>query len=490
MELLGDPRGIFVYDDYAHHPTKVRETLKAVRQKHPKSKITAVVEPHSYSRTKALLKSYKGAFESADKIIIAPIFRARDSEKFGVNEDSIVKTSGHRNISSAGSFDEIANQIAKEGKSGDVIIVMGAGESYKLSRELVGLLKTKPSIEKDVSLAPFTTFGVGGKVSYFMTFNNESQLKNSIRDIKKYNLPVITLGGGSNLLVSDRKLNAVILRFAGKGIAKISEDKLNVVLHIEAGTLWDKLVEYAVENNFQGIECMSGIPGTVGASPVQNIGAYGQEIEDVFESLEAFDLETHEFRTFSKAQCRFGYRDSIFKKQYKNRYLITSVNLSLRKNAQPSLAYSSLSEALNKRGIKNPRLGDVRNCVLEIRKAKFGTLTGEGTAGSFFKNPVVSKTKLQQLLKDFPEISFNEVEGGYKLFAGWLIENAGWRGKDQGNVGVNKNNALVIIKLNDRAKAIEILGLSKDIQKSVKEKHGIELEREVNLLGFKNEELR
>lgn len=489
MELIGKPCGVLVYDDYAHHPTKVRETLKAIRQKHPQSKIIAVIEPHSYSRTKALLNGYKGAFATADRVLIAPIFKARDNSNFGVSEKSIVEVSGHQNITIAGSVRDALNQLTEFVKKGDIVIVMGAGESYKLAEKLVAELKVK-TIRKGVSLASYTTFGVGGKVSYFVTLFNQQQLKKEIGFIKRLNLPLIALGGGSNLLVTDKKTKAVILHYVGEGIERLKEDRSKVIIRIEAGTLWDSVVEYAVKHSLAGIECMSGIPGTTGAAPIQNIGAYGQELKDVFVGLTAFDMVSMKFRTFNKEECEFGYRDSIFKNKHKNRFLITSVDLALKKNSLPGLSYSSLADAIEKKGIKKPTLNDVRESVLKIRKEKFGSINGKGTAGSFFKNPIVSKEKLAELQKNYPDVYFNEVNNGFKLFAGWLIEMAGFRGVKRNNVGVSEKNALVITKLNSKARAGEILKLSRDIQKAVKEKFGITIEREVNLLGFKDEELR
>lgn len=330
-----------------------------------------------------------------------------------------------------------------------------------------------------------TTFGIGGKIDNYFEVKNEKEIRGAVEKAKKNNLKIFIIGGGSDILASDKKFGGVVIKYIGDSI-KFSEDG---TIESEAGLSWDRLVEAAVERNLGGVECLSGIPGTVGASPIQNIGAYGQELKDVFAGLEAFDIRKEKFVKFDKEACEFSYRESIFKKkEYWQRYLITKVILKLVKDAKPKIRYDSLSNYLAARNIKNPSLYEVRLAVLEIRASKFESPDVVGNAGSFFKNPVIDRKKADGLLKKYPGMPCRrQNDGTYKCFAGWFIEKAGWKGKTHKGAGVSPNHALILINKTGNAKASDVAELSNLIIKDVKEKFGIVLSPEVQFINFDGE---
>ncbi len=472
MELIADRGGIKVYDDYAHHPTAIKTTIEGLRTEFPDARILVVDEPHGYKRTKALLENYKGVFDSANKVYIGPIFIARDKFDATITPQLVAEKSGHKDCKGFSSISNIFKNIRMDLRKGDIVLVMGAGKSYLWAREIAKLLP--------VRFSDVTTFRVGGKIKKYIEISSRDEVVESIKDIKKMGLPIFILGGGSDILVSDEDFNGVVLRFTGNSI-KLSGNNLIA----EAGAEWDKIVSVAIENEMAGIECLSGIPGTTGAAPIQNIGAYGQEIRETFVSLEAFDIENEKFVTFGGDECKFGYRESIFKtKDYWQRYLITAVSLKLVKNGKPRIEYESLKVYLKEKGIKSPTLKEVRDAVLKIRAGKFEDPKVIGNAGSFFKNPVIDELSFQDLIKKFPDLGYFKVGNKYKIFAGWLIDRAGWKGKIYKSAGVSPRHALILINPKGAAKADDVYELSEKIIKNIGSKFGIKLEREVQLINF------
>jgi UDP-N-acetylmuramate dehydrogenase len=340
-------------------------------------------------------------------------------------------------------------------------------------------------IEKEVSLKPYNTFGIDVNAKYFATFKTEKDLKailkfNDINQAQK-----LVLGGGSNLLLTDH-FNGVVLKNEISGIEITKETKNEVFLKAGAGEVWHDLVMYAVQHNFGGIENLSLIPGSVGAAPMQNIGAYGIEIKDVFYELEAIDINTLEEVRFTKKRCRFGYRESIFKQDFKDKYIITNVTLKLSKRPKINTSYGAINDELKKMNVKNPSIKDVSRAVINIRQAKLPNPAEIGNSGSFFKNPVVSKQKFDTLQSKFPNIAHYPIsDTQIKLAAGWLIDQAGWKGRtfenEHGSYGVHKNQALVLVNYGG-AKGQDILNLSNEIIKDIKQKFGVDLEREVNVI--------
>lgn len=475
LELLNESGKIKVYDDYAHHPTAIAATLEALRSLYPKNRILAIVEAHGYKRTKALLFLYKGVFKDADYVLIGPIYKARDSKTYGMTPDSIAKASGHRNIHGYDSFKKIKDVIFKKAKKGDVILIMGAGDSYIWVRELSNLFA-------GVSFRDLTTFKIGGKIKHYREVSNRRDLVNTISFATVNKLPIFIIGAGSDILVSDKDFDGVVIKYASNSISFLK----NGIVEAQAGVIWDDLVKGAVKNNLQGIECLSGIPGTVGAAPIQNIGAYGQELKDTFVGLEAYDIEKKKFRTFDKTDCKFAYRESIFKRpDYWQKYVIVSVKFSLNLNSKPSLEYVSLKNYLAEKSGLKPSLFDVRNAVLKIRAGKFEDPKKVGNAGSFFKNPIINKGEFKRLKNDFSDMPlFENKDKTYKCFAGWFIEKTGWKGKKYKNAQVSPNHALVLINPEGRARATDIIELAERITADVYAKFKIKLEKEVQLINF------
>jgi len=341
--------------------------------------------------------------------------------------------------------------------------------------------------KKNIPISKLTTFKTGGKAKYFIEVENKKELLDAIDFAKRNSLAIFILGGGSDILMSDKGFDGLVLKHSGKKVSYSDKGDESVLVRAEAGVNWDKLVEESVKRNFQGIETMSGIPGTVGASPVQNIGAYGQELKDSFYELTAYDLKENKFVVLNKEDCEFSYRDSIFKSgKYKGRYVITGVTLELQKNKNPHVEYKSLIKYLEAKNIKNPNLSQVRNAVLDLRGQKLEDPKIIGNAGSFFKNPIISKEKFEKLLIDYPDIPNYPQNGKVKLFSGWLIEKTGWKGKKYNKAAVSSKNALVLINPGN-ATSKDIKELSEQIAKDVYEKFRVKLEPEVQLIGFEKE---
>jgi len=334
-------------------------------------------------------------------------------------------------------------------------------------------------IQENISLLPFNTFRIAVNAKYFVEVKNIAELQSVLAsDICKQN-ELLVLGGGSNLLLT-KDFDGLVIRLGIRGITVCEQDG-EVFVEAGAAEVWNDFVLYCVAQNFAGLENLTLIPGTVGASPVQNIGAYGVEIKDTFHSLLAIEIATGEVKVFDKAACKFDYRESIFKSELKNKYIIASVVFKLQKNAALKLSYGAIQEELKNRGIEHPSIKDVSEVVAAIRVAKLPDPSTIGNSGSFFKNPIISASLFQQLVSEFPAIvHFPLADGQEKLAAGWLIEQCGWKGKQIGNAGTWKNQALVLVNFGG-ASGKEIYDFSELIIQSVKAKFGVELAREVNI---------
>ena len=332
-------------------------------------------------------------------------------------------------------------------------------------------------IQQNISLKEFNTFGIDVKAKAFARFSSIEQLNLILRENE--NLPLFILGGGSNILFT-KDVEALVLKNEISGIELIEETSETVLVKAGAGVVWHDFVLYTIDKGWSGIENMSLIPGNVGASPMQNIGAYGVEIKDVFSYLEAFNLSTKELERIDANTCNFGYRESIFKREAKGKYIITSVAFQLKKTPEFKTSYGAIQDELNKNNTPLS-IKAISDAVISIRQSKLPNPKELGNAGSFFKNPVVSKDLFQKLLVKFPEIpNYPQENGLVKLAAGWLIEQAGWKGKRIGNVGMHEKQALVLVNYGG-ATGEELLEHSQRVIDSVKEKFSVELEREVNI---------
>lgn len=329
------------------------------------------------------------------------------------------------------------------------------------------------------SLLPYNTFGIDVKADFFIEYDSIDDLQAALQSDTVRQNKILHVGGGSNLLfLADFK--GVVLHSAIKSIEKVREDANSVYLKVGSGVVWDDLVAYCVENGWGGVENLSLIPGEVGASAVQNIGAYGVEVQDVIVEVDAVEIQTTATRVFSNEECRYGYRNSIFKNELKGKYIITSVVFRLDKQPTYRLNYQHLEEEVLKNGEVN--LQNIRRTIVAVRESKLPDPKVQGNAGSFFMNPVVSKDKFETLQKIYPNIPHYFVsEAEEKIPAGWLIDQCGWKGKQIGNAGVHDKQALVLVNKGG-ATGAEIVHLAEQIQASVKERFGIELHAEVNYI--------
>lgn len=337
------------------------------------------------------------------------------------------------------------------------------------------------NIQKNYPLKNLNTFGIDVKAQLFADIKSEEQLYLLLTDKNFKEIPKFILGGGSNILFT-QDFPGIVIKNSIPGIEIIKENENNVLVKSGAGESWHDLVLFCVGRNLGGIENLSLIPGTVGAAPMQNIGAYGQELKDVFEYLEGFYIDSGEKANFTKDKCRFGYRDSIFKRELKNKFVITSVVLQLSKNPVLKLDYGTVKEELEKLNLKKITIKNVSDVICKIRKSKLPDPKQIGNAGSFFKNPEVSEDIFSKLKAEFPAIIGYPLENKkVKLAAGWLIEQCGWKGKRVGNTGSHSRQALVLVNYGG-AKGSEVLKLAEEIEESVKNKFGIELEEEINIV--------
>lgn len=477
LELIGEAGGIKIFDDYAHHPTAIRETISALKENFKDNRVFVVIEPHGYERTFALLENYKGIFGKADKVFIGPIFKARDKNTFGITPQKIADVSENKNVYGFNSFRKIKEKVISQIKNGDVILVMGAGKSYLWAKEI--------SESLPVYFSDLTTFKLGGKIKKYFEIKDKKEIKDTVSQIKKLKLPIFIIGEGSDVLVSNKNFEGAVVRYIPDSIS--FEENGKIVS--EAGANWDRLVEEAVKRNLSGIESLSGIPGTVGASPIQNIGAYGVELKDTFVSLEAFDIKEEKFVTFTKEQCGFGYRESIFKqKENWQRFIITSVTFKLTKGKYAKTKYDSLKKYISS---KKPTISEIREAVLKARDDKLENPKEIGNAGSFFKNPIIDLDKKREIESHFPNAKIFPFEGNtsnkgdsFKVYAGWLIEKAGWKGKVYKSAAVSEKHALILINKGGKSIPQDVFDLSEKIIVDVYAKFGIKLEREVQLINF------
>lgn len=335
-------------------------------------------------------------------------------------------------------------------------------------------------IQKNYDLTKLNTFGVKAKADFFAEIEKEEDLLELFKTPEFKNNEKLFLGKGSNILFTKDFKGIVVLNKL-KGIEILKENTENIWIKSMGGEVWNDLVLFAVDKGYWGIENLSLVPGTVGATPVQNIGAYGVELKDVLDSLEAFNIENGEKKVFSNEECEFGYRDSIFKNKYKGKYFISAVILKLSKKENKNINYKVLKEYVEKNNLKLNGVKDISNAIIEIRKSKLPNPNVLGNAGSFFKNVFVEKSKLEEIKKMYPEVPSFEEENLLKIPTGWLIEKCGWKGKKIGNVGVHDKQALILVNYGG-ATGEEIRNLSEQIISSVFSKFGLKIEREVNLI--------
>jgi UDP-N-acetylmuramate dehydrogenase len=335
-------------------------------------------------------------------------------------------------------------------------------------------------IQQNFSLKKYNTFGIEAKAKQFVAVHSTAELKAILQQHPSE--PKFVLGGGSNMLLT-QDIQALVIHIDLKGKRILKQDDDFVWVESMAGENWHEFVLWTIGQNFGGLENMSLIPGNVGTTPVQNIGAYGTEMKDTFVSCEAMDIAGQQMKTFTKADCNFGYRESIFKHEAKDRYIITSVVFKLTKrNHKINVSYGDITKELEKQNISTPTLKDVSNAVIAIRQSKLPDPKELGNSGSFFKNPIIPKEqyeKARALHPEMPHYAVSETE--VKVPAGWLIEKAGFKGKRFGDAGIHKNQALVLVNYGN-ATGQEILAVSKDIQATILREFGIAIEAEVNVI--------
>lgn len=337
------------------------------------------------------------------------------------------------------------------------------------------------SIKENYSLKKLNTFGIEVKSKFFTEINQTEELNDIFTSEKFSTIPKLVLGGGSNLLFT-QDFEGLIIKINTKKIQELYEDEEIVLVQAEAGVLWNDLVNYAISKNYGGIENLSLIPGTVGAAPIQNIGAYGVELKDVFSYLEAFEIATKESKTFLNEECKFGYRDSIFKNELKGKYVITNITLKLTKKPLFNTSYGAIQDTMKELKLDTLSIENISKAVCHIRRTKLPDPEEIGNAGSFFKNPEITEEHFMELKEEFPDIvSYKTNTSKVKIPAGWLIEKCGWKGKTFESYGVHKNQALVLVNYG-KAKGNDIKVLSEEIAKSVLKTFKIALETEVNII--------
>ncbi len=337
-------------------------------------------------------------------------------------------------------------------------------------------------ILKNISLKSYNTFGLYISASEYTEVTDVDSLVNFIRAGRLEGKKYLILGGGSNVLFTG-DYDGLVIRNMVVGIRMKECDDSNVLVTAGAGVVWDDLVHYCIKHDLGGIENLISIPGSVGAGPIQNIGAYGVELKDTFHSLDAIEIATGELRTFYKEECEFGYRDSIFKREQKGKFIIVSVSLLLKSKSKPDISYGAISEELIKMGIQDrPAIGDVGKAISSIRQRKLPDPENIGNAGSFFKNPLIEEKMYFEIRKRYPDMpSYKGEPGMVKVPAGWMIEQCGWKGKRHGSAGVHDKQALVLINTGN-ASGKEVLELAGQIMDSVNDRFGISLEMEVNVI--------
>ena len=336
-------------------------------------------------------------------------------------------------------------------------------------------------LEENVQLRDFNTFHISSLARYLITAASTEDLYEGIEFAKKENYSSLILGGGSNILLTN-DVNGLVIRNRIMGISVVREDPHHIYVKSGAGENWHGFVQYCVQNGFAGVENLSLIPGSVGASPMQNIGAYGVEVKDVFEMLEAVNREDGSLHIFSANDCAFGYRESVFKNKFRDQFIITSVTFRLNREPVYHTSYGAIKTELEKMGVQDLSIKAISQAVINIRTSKLPDPAEIGNAGSFFKNPLIPAIQFETLKKEFPAIvAFPSDQGQVKIAAGWLIEQCGWKGYRKGDAGCYPKQALVLVNYGT-ATGTEILELSEEIIVSVEQKFGVKLEREVNVI--------
>ena len=333
-------------------------------------------------------------------------------------------------------------------------------------------------IEHNKSLRSLNTFGVNCIAKNFINIKKDEDIKESIQYLKSTKKNHFILGGGSNILLT-KNITGVVLHNQINGIKIIDEDNTSAIVKVGSGVIWNNFVNWSIKNQLWGIENLILIPGTTGAAPIQNIGAYGAEIKDVLINVTGFDMLTGEKKIFNNKECEFEYRSSIFKRKLKSTFFITELQIKLKKNGKPNLKYETLKIESEKEK-EEISLKKIAELVSKIRNSKLPNPIEIGNAGSFFKNPIINIKHLQKIKKDYPDIKYFQLNEKVKLSAGWLIEQCGWKEKKQKNCGVYKNQALVLINFG-KATGLEIKELSNEIIGDINAKFGITLENEVQI---------
>ena len=336
-------------------------------------------------------------------------------------------------------------------------------------------------VSENVLLRPYNTFGINAQARYFSPFADLEQLQTLLQDTRWQSSLRMILGGGSNILFT-KNFEGLVLKNELKGISVLREDDDYIYVKAGAGENWHRFVMHCIDHNYAGLENLSLIPGNVGASPMQNIGAYGVEIKDYFYELEAWHLKDNALVTFNNADCAFGYRESVFKRKYKDQFVILSVTYRLLKQPHFNTSYGAIEQELQRMGVNDLSIQAISQAVINIRSSKLPDPAVIGNAGSFFKNPTIEVAQYASLKTAHPDIVAYPVDNGhYKLAAGWLIEQCGWKGYRHNDAGVHAKQALVLVNYGN-ASGQEIYQLSQQVLDSVKEKFGVELEREVNIV--------
>ena len=336
------------------------------------------------------------------------------------------------------------------------------------------------NILNNYSLEKYNTFGIAAKAKYFASFSSEDELTELLKSNTCKTETLFILGGGSNILLT-KDFEGIVLANNIKGIKQITEDEDSIHIAVGAGEIWHDLVLWSIKQNLSGIENLALIPGLVGASPMQNIGAYGTEVKDVITKVRYIEIESGKLNEITNNECDFGYRNSIFKQELKGKVVITEVNYQLSKTPLNNIKYGAITEEL-KRLRKEPSPASIAEAVINIRSSKLPDPKVLGNSGSFFKNPIIETTQFEALKKEFPAlVGYKINETKTKIAAGWLIDNAGLKGYRKADAGVHKNQALVLVNYGN-ATGTEIINLAKEVQQKVKEKYGISIEPEVNIL--------
>jgi UDP-N-acetylmuramate dehydrogenase len=336
-------------------------------------------------------------------------------------------------------------------------------------------------VQENISLLPYNTFSVEANARYFCAVETVEDLQSIIHEPFFLSYPTLMLGGGSNLLFT-KNWDGLVAKINLMGIEVLRKNEEHVWVKSGAGENWNSFVQWCIQKNYAGLENLSLIPGNVGASPMQNIGAYGVEIKDCFDSLEAVDLKTGDVITFNSSECQFGYRESVFKRALKGQYAITSVTFKLNLKPEYKIGYGAIEQELERMKVQELSIQAISKAVINIRQSKLPDPKILGNAGSFFKNPSISEAKFKALHHQYPEIpNYPSSNGQVKLAAGWLIEQCGWKGKRINTCGVHEKQALVIVNYGG-ANGNEIYNLSSEVLSAVKQKFDVTLEREVNII--------